>query len=67
MNNVENFHLHLIFYISAILIGALISSAAKVSGLPHWGFIFGFGIFLIVMAVLGILIAIKDILNDKPF
>lgn len=67
MTNVENFHLHLIFYIFAILVGWLISSAAKASELPHWGFIFGFGIFLIVMAVLGILIAIKDILNDKPF
>lgn len=67
MTNVENFYLHLIFYISAILIGVLISSAAEASRLPHWGFVFGFGIFIIVIAVLGILIAIRDIVRDSPF
>lgn len=67
MTNNENFQLHLLYYISAILIGVLFCSAAKVSRLPYWKFVFGFGIFLILMAIIGVLIEIKDFIDKKAF
>ena len=64
MTNEGNFHLHLVYYLFTAFVGALLCSASKTSALPHWKFVFGFGVFIIVMAVFGLIIAIKDTIKQ---
>lgn len=45
----------------------LLCSTAKAGEFPHWKAIFGFGIFAILIAVVGVLISAKDFTDDETF
>lgn len=64
MLNDRTFRLH---YVLVILVSVLLCSTAKAGEFPHWKAIFGFGIFAILMAVVGILISVKDFTDDETF
>lgn len=64
MLNDRTFRLH---YVLVILVSVLLCSTAKAGEFPHWKAIFGFGIFAILMAIIGVLIAIKDFIDDETF
>lgn len=64
MLNDRTFRLH---YVLVILVSVLLCSTAKAGEFPHWKVIFGFGIFAILMAIIGVLIAIKDFIDDETF
>lgn len=64
MLNDRTFRLHLFYYILVILVSVLLCSAGE---FPHWKAIFGFGIFAILMAVVGVLISVKDFTDDETF
>lgn len=67
MLNDRTFRLHLFYYVLVILVSVLLCSTAKAGEFPHWKVIFGFGIFAILMAIIGVLIAIKDFIDDETF
>lgn len=67
MLNDRIFRLHLFYYVLVILVSVLLCSTAKAGEFPHWKAIFGFGIFAILMAIIGALIAIKDFIDDETF
>lgn len=67
MLNDRTFRLHLFYYILVILISVLLCSTAKAGEFPHWKFIFGFGIFTILIAIVGVLISVKDFTDDETF
>lgn len=66
MLNDRTFRLHL-FYVLGILVSVLLCSTAKAGEFPHWKAIFGFGIFAILMAVVGVLISVKSFTDDETF
>lgn len=63
----RTFQLHLFYYILIILVSVLLCSTAKAGEFPHWKVIFGFGIFAILIAVVGVLISVKDFTDDETF
>lgn len=67
MLNDRTFRLHLFYYVLGILVSVLLCSTAKAGEFPHWKAIFGFGIFAILIAIIGVLIAIKDFIDDETF
>lgn len=67
MLNDRTFRLHLFYYVLVILVSVLLCSTAKAGEFPHWKAIFGFDIFAILMAVVGVLISAKDFTDDETF